>query len=151
MLGRIPLTKPVTWIGLILLVLGALLLRHGWRWYHETHNRLAAYARTEGQVVALVAEVKDDEDGNIVWHPVVEFTTASGERVQFQETSGFGFRALAPRVGQTVDVVYNPDTPEEAMLASWLTLWFPVVGLGCLGGVALFFGLVLLLEAWSAE
>jgi hypothetical protein len=75
-------------------------------------------------------EVLDNEDTMIqgsrgpaskFYFPLIGFTTAKGERIQFTSSVGRG-RALP--MGSKVRVLYDPARPEEAELATFKTLWF---------------------------
>jgi len=61
-------------------------------------------------------------------HPQIEFTTASGTRVSYPQ-GGFVF---GYRVGQTVQVLYDPDDPDHtARVGTVGALWFvPILLLG---------------------
>ena len=76
-------------------------------------------ARAEGVVARLNA------GGS---HPQIEFTTASGTRVSYPQ-GGFVF---GYRVGQTVQVLYDPDDPAHtARVGTVGALWFvPILLLG---------------------
>jgi hypothetical protein len=67
-----------------------------------------------------------------IYCPTVEFTTASGERVQFQ--SSFGTMPASHKVGQTVKVLYDPHKPDAAEIDSGLSNWFVP---GCLAAFAI--------------
>lgn len=58
-------------------------------------------------------------------HPIVAFATAKGEKVRF--ASGVGRRTALPK-GSAVRVVFDPERPEDAEIASFARLWLmPVV------------------------
>ena len=55
------------------------------------------------------------------YFPLIGYTTAQGERIRFTSATGQG-RAL-PK-GSEVRVLYDPERPDEAELATFKTLWF---------------------------
>ncbi len=131
------------WLGFALpfaiLALGALAIAAYQTYEHETFSRGAVEAG--GRVAEIVAQATGRTDSHRVRHlPVVEFTTASGQRVSFTSS----FRGDPPfRVGDAVDVLYPPARPSTARLAaSWSTWgskvrnWFAAGGLGFLAASA---------------
>jgi hypothetical protein len=58
-----------------------------------------------------VGTVQKTSDGDIYYHPRVQFTTAEGRTVEFTSTFSSQF---APTVGDPVPVRYRPDSPEQA-------------------------------------
>jgi hypothetical protein len=57
--------------------------------------------------------------------PVVEFTTRQGRSIRFTSDTG---RRVARAKGSSVRVLYDPDQPDDAALATFATLWlFPLV------------------------
>lgn len=73
-------------------------------------------AHAEGVVVAIKRGIYRKARS---W-PVVAFTTASGERIEFQ--SQVPNQSLLP-VGTQVDVLYNEQEPSKARINSWIDLW----------------------------
>ena len=62
--------------------------------------------------------------------PVVEYTDSNGNHVRFTSDSGGG--APISR-GTTVRVLYNPERPQEASIANFMTLWFFPIVIAILG------------------
>lgn len=87
--------------------------------------------KTTGQVIGLVQST--DSEGGTFYSPVVTFTI--GERtLQIQgQTASY---PPAYRVGEEVEVVYNPDNISKAAINKFSELWLlPTV----IGGVAAIF------------
>jgi len=84
---------------------------------HLAFSRDAAEAT--GAVVEVAARPTGRTNPRFRHLPVVEFVTASGQRVRFEST----FRGDPPfRVGDQVAVLYPPSRPGQARLAAqWLT------------------------------
>ena len=77
-----------------------------------------------------------------VYCPLVDFTTAKGEPVRFE--SQFGTMPASHRVGQSVEVRYDPADPQKAKVDSATANWF-VPGCTIAMGLAfLILGLVFL-------
>lgn len=90
------------------------------------NGRLSVFgARASGQVVEVVSH-----------RPVVEFKTAPGRAVRFKSSAALR-RPTPFHTGDTVNVLYLPDTPEKAEIDDPRFLWLP-------SGLTLFLGGVLL-------
>jgi Protein of unknown function (DUF3592) len=94
----------------------------------HTERFVAGAEHATGTVIDLSRET--DSEGRVTLYPVVRFTTADGRTVQFLSSSG---SSSPPEVGDSVDVLYDPDDPRDAQLSGFFDLWlFPLVfgGLG---------------------
>ncbi|MCX3060842.1 DUF3592 domain-containing protein [Streptomyces beihaiensis] len=68
-------------------------------------------------------------------YPVVRFTPDGGKPVEFRSSTGTNSPSYG--LGDQVDVLYKADSPKDAKINSFLTLWLgPLV----LGGIGLVFG-----------
>ncbi|MER7519112.1 DUF3592 domain-containing protein [Streptomyces sp. NPDC126499] len=107
--------------------------------------------RASGTVVALewqgghAGGSRKTRSGNEpVAHPVVEFTPAGGTPTRFREFTGSNPPAY--EVGERVEVRYRADSPEDARIEGFATMWllplvFGGIGLLIVGvgtGIALF-------------
>jgi hypothetical protein len=109
----------------------------------ETQRFLAGAEGARGVVVDVVEVVKRERTGSgssrgftnrTYFHPVVRFTTAREQVVQFQ--SDEGATRPAYRVGDTVEVLYDPANPRNARLDTWSSRWGLAticLGLGAFG------------------
>jgi hypothetical protein len=86
----------------------------------------------------------DSEGGG--YTPVFRFRTLQGQEV---EVSG-GLRTNPPqfKVGQTIDVLYDPDKPQKARIKKWFNLYFVPALLGFLGLVFGCGGIGSMIAAW---
>jgi hypothetical protein len=92
--------------------------------YSETKSFIAGASEGNGKVIDLVRS-----DGT--YHPVVEFTSSTGKRIEI--TSSVGSHPPSYRVGESVTVLYDPSNPHNAQLSGFMDLWFGflvLVGLG---------------------
>lgn len=141
-----PLSLLFIFIGILLLV-GSLLL------YLRQRTFLARTIVAQGEVVELLPisqsgdyVVKRTESGiklekKYLFRPVLRFETQSGEAVEF--TANLSMRPAAYRVGEQVELRYDPANPRQAVINRPLYLWFYVllfvffglflIGLGLLG------------------
>jgi Protein of unknown function (DUF3592) len=109
------------WFARAFLAAGVLALAFGVVWLVLTVRFVADADRTTGTVVDV--ESSTDADGYETFYPVVRFTTADGREVEFRSDSG---SSSPPSTGNRVDVLYDPDDPQDAELSGFLDLW--VVG-----------------------
>lgn len=98
-------------------------------------------AQTTGTVVDLVSRATASARSNIIC-PVVEFTVPSGEKVRF--TSDFGTLPASYKVGQTVNLRYDPADPHQAEIDSTMNRWLVPIILVFLGLIACCLGIVFL-------
>ena len=97
-------------IGIVMLVIGAFLLI---REKAFLSNDLSATAT----VTSLAADL--DSSGNPVKCPVVNFTAANGQAVSYDASD---FCANPPRyqVGQTIQVLYDPQNPNNVQFSGFV-------------------------------
>ena len=78
----------------------------------------------QGEVISLQKEITKDNDNHtsIIYKPEVKFQTKSGEVITF--VSKVGSNPPSFSVGRIIEVVYNPEYPNNAELNSFLSLWF---------------------------
>ncbi|HKS29886.1 MAG TPA: DUF3592 domain-containing protein [Pyrinomonadaceae bacterium] len=87
--------------------------------YLNTRNFINASAKAQGTVIAHAQG--RSSDGDVTYAPVISFRTESGQTVEFK--SGTSSTSASPPVGQQVEVLYNPQRPEEAEINSFSSLW----------------------------
>ena len=92
-------------------------------------NRVAA----TGTVVELVRRTTASARSSILC-PVVEFTIPSGEKITF--TSEFGSFPAGYKVGQSVNVRYDPADPQKAEIESTMNRWLVPLILVFMGAIA---------------
>ncbi|MEU6243488.1 DUF3592 domain-containing protein [Streptomyces sp. NPDC047024] len=66
-------------------------------------------------------------------YPVIAFTAKDGEKHTFRDNSGSNPPAY--EVGERVEVLYRADSPEDARINGFLSLWLIPVIFGGLGSV----------------
>ncbi|MCC3773838.1 DUF3592 domain-containing protein [Streptomyces sp. UNOB3_S3] len=97
--------------------------------------------RARGTVVALdwredhgggSRKVRSDDEP--VAYPVIEFTPADGTPRKFRDSAGSNPPSY--EVGEQVEVLYRPGSPEDARIKGFLSLWLmPLI----FGGIGLVF------------
>jgi Protein of unknown function (DUF3592) len=94
-----------------------------------TFRFLAGSERADGTVIDL-RESYDSQDDTTSYYPVVRFETAEGQPVRFESDV-----STSDDVGDTVEVFYDPDDPNDAKLAGFFNLWGLSLIFGALGAV----------------
>jgi len=120
LMGLVRLLCAVTGIGSLLVGLGFL---------RETYVFLRTATRRVGEVIAII---EDDHDSS---YPVVRFQLPDGESVEL----GIRVGSMTCRVGQRVEVLYDPQQPQSARIRNFWELWFPAIGF--MGFGVLFLGM----------
>lgn len=85
-------------------------------------NLLLTGNRTEATVVGLASAASSvkDTDANLLYTPIVEYYTLSGEKITAQ---GSNYMATSPfKVGDKTTVVYSPNNLKGAQIISWTEL-----------------------------
>lgn len=127
-----------TSIGLAML-LGSLYI------YQNTQSFLATAHSTDGTVVNLVSSRSNNN--SIGYAPVVSFYTPSGKEVVF--TSSSSSNPASYRVNESVEVLYQPDNPSNAIIKGFFDLWGACLIVGILGGFFFAVGLGIVLVSRS--
>jgi hypothetical protein len=126
--------------GPIFAIIGLVMACFGWGSYSAVHTFIDKAEQAKGTVVDLVEKTSRDNDGNLktYYYPVVEFTTAGGEKIRFQSSTGS--YPAEKQVGETVEILYAADNPRDARPNSFTGLWlWPAVLLG-MGGIFVLVG-----------
>lgn len=95
-------------------------------WFLETHG-----VSVEGKVTGI--ETNTDSDGGTTYSPVVTFQTLQDRKITF--TSNYGSNPPSYKVGDQVDVLYDPNDPKDnAMIDAGLWNWLLPSILALVGG-----------------
>jgi hypothetical protein len=95
---------------------GALFVLHGRRMRRKVERLRQVGQRTSAVVVSY--QYKRDTDGESTRYPVVQFQAADGHLVTAHTDFGGD---LVPNIGDHVDVLFDPERPEEAHIDSQLS------------------------------
>jgi hypothetical protein len=108
-------------VGLLFVLIGVAVLIGGVVAAVKQGRKSARGVAATGTVVDLVKRVFNPGSAG-VYCPVVDFATATGQRVRFE--SQFGTMPASHRVGQSVAVRYDPADPQKAEVDSVTANWF---------------------------
>ena len=123
--------RSFTWI---VMITGMLMLAGGVLLFFRQRARVARSLHAEGIIVELLRQPAQGErirvktgDGTklkkkYLYRPVIEFKSTNGRGIKF--TAGIASRPTPYQVGDTVDVLYNPDAPHQAQINHFIHLWF---------------------------
>lgn len=89
--------------------------------FSNTTSFIARAVEADGRVTDLERSRSSSGSGT-TYRPVVEFTAATGKRIEF--VSSVGSSPPSHRVGEAVKVLYNPTNPQRARIKSFFQLWF---------------------------
>ncbi len=132
--------KAALWIGGIFAAIGLLTTAVGGWLYHQDQSLAANGVHTRGTVIDMASS--RDSDGDWTYRPVVAFTDASGGRHRF--SSSVGSNRPSHSIGETVDIIYSPWAPEQAMIDGFWDRYFPVLMFGGIGTLFAAIGIALL-------
>lgn len=117
---------------LIFLCAGLLMLGIAVYCYSQTSQFVRVAAHADGRVIALRASRSRSKSGSsVTYSPVVRFRTATNQEIEF--TSNFSSSPPMHRVGDTVAVLYRRETPRDAQVADFWSLWFAPILLTGMG------------------
>lgn len=122
--------KVFTIIKYVFTVIGLALLVGAFFAYRSTSGFLATAQTAQGTVIDLVPSRSSD---STTYRPVVRFVTAEGRPIEFASSSGSNPPSYAR--GESVQVLYAPQTPEDAKINGYFALWGATTILGALGAV----------------
>jgi hypothetical protein len=136
---------------IILMLGGAICLVVGGKALVDSQRFVAKATGTNGVVVdvaEVVQQMQKRRPGGdwyyqdvTVFHPVVRFVTAREQEVRFQASEGSD-DPFAYRVGDSVRVLYDPASPQDARLDTWSSRWGDSIGLVIVGLVLVVIGTV---------
>lgn len=111
--------------------------------FSSTSSFIGRAVEADGKVTELErSRSSSSSSSSTMYRPVVEFTTATGKRIEF--TSSVGSSPPSHRVGESVRVLYNPANPESARIKSFFQLWFGFLIVFFLGLVFAAIGLTMI-------
>ncbi|WP_415903900.1 DUF3592 domain-containing protein [Neptuniibacter sp. QD48_55] len=120
-------------IGLGLLILAFVL-------FTNTKSFLETAVTAEGTVIELRASRSSD---SLTYHPVVSFVTNEGQQVTFSSSAGSNPPSYSQ--GEVVEVLYQANSPQDAKINGFFTLWGGATIVAGLGAVFFIVGILILI------
>jgi hypothetical protein len=125
-------------IGIVFGLVGALLGFIGVILWMRTQMFIARSKRTKGSITHLIYSRSSEGGG---YAPVFQFTTLSGQSIEVSESLYSNPPGYS--VGQSVDILYDPEKPSHARISKWSSLYFAPLLLSGMGIVFLGVGAVM--------
>ncbi|MFH1185490.1 MAG: DUF3592 domain-containing protein [Chloroflexota bacterium] len=134
--------------GLVAGLIGGLLVLLAVFFYMRTRSFIGRAKEAKGTVIQMVyRRNSSDSDSGGGYSAVYQFRTLDGQTIAKQDS----LSSNPPRfkVGQQIDVLYEPGDPNKAQINNWMSLYFLPALLGGLGlisggvGIAIAFPRVL--------
>lgn len=122
-------------IPILFVLIGLGLLAGAYFNYRSTKEFLRTALPATGEVIGY--ERHTDSEGEISYYPVIIFTTAEGEEIEFTSSTGSGSRGY--KIGSDIALRYDPALPFNASIDTPTDLW---VGTGVLGFLGVAFTIV---------
>ena len=129
-------------IGLIFAFIGLIFCVIALLMYIDTLNSLRGTIAAQGRIVSCEMKRVTNSDKSVSYQcrPTVHFTTTSGEDVDFVSSMS----SNTFHEGDEVPVQYHPDHPRNALISSFMGLWFLPLIFGGLGSLFVIIGILLL-------
>lgn len=97
--------------------------------YRSTAAFLRTAVATTGEVIGY--ERRTNSEGEITYFPVIVFTPANGDEIEFTSSTGSSARGYA--IGASVPLRYDPALPFSAAIDTPADLWLAAIVLSILG------------------
>lgn len=128
--------------GLFFFVLGAAFCAAAVFTWMRTRRFVEESVTDFGEVIKLV----ERHDEGVTYAPVIRFAAPGGRVVEFTES--VSSNPPAHRVGERVKILYRPEDPTRARVASTSSLYLLTIIFAAIGGIASAVGLLLAVFAF---
>ncbi|MBT9317193.1 DUF4870 domain-containing protein [Leptothoe spongobia] len=126
----------IGFLSLVVIPLSALLGSLVWR--HRHVNWLASLSPATGTVTQVLEKTGDD--GDTLYKPVIKFKVPQQESY---EVSSLGWSDyITYKKGASVEVLYSPSDPANAIIDQWFEKWFLITLALVTSGVLLSFSII---------
>ncbi|HLP90335.1 MAG TPA: DUF3592 domain-containing protein [Nostocaceae cyanobacterium] len=116
------MSKSFVIYGSLFALAGSLCTALGIKISIDTHSFLNTAIPTQGTVTDFVRRSSTKNSKTYyTYYPLIKFTTKEGEPTKFESSSGSNPPAYTK--GQQIDILYNPQDPQSAMINSWWDIW----------------------------
>ena len=116
-------------VGVIFIAIGAVFIGLGIFFFIRTRRFLRTAVETAGTIVEL--RESSGSEGGTVYSAVVEFQTADGRSIRWEESMASNPPAGQP--GEQLVMKYDPANPNKARIAKATRMWFMPMLFGGLG------------------
>jgi hypothetical protein len=128
-------------MSILFLITAFVFLFIGFKNRNSANDKARTWTRARGRVMEI--RTYRNWGGKNIHTPLVLFQTPQGHQFYF---NGTGAQISFYRIGQDVEVVYNPHNPSEAAIKSdsgntfHRVIWFMVAGLALMAALMAFIG-----------
>jgi hypothetical protein len=128
-------------IGIVFPLVGGLLFAIGLFLFIRTRIFLGKAQEVQGTVIEMIWSSSSDGGGG--YSPKYQFRTISGQMITVQDSLSSSPPMF--QVGQTIDVLYDPENPQDARIKKFWSLYFVSILLCGMGFIFGGIGIVLLI------
>jgi len=126
--------KTLKIIKYVFTTIGALMLVGTFFAYTSASNFVEQSISTRGVVVEMLRSRPSSSSSNsYMYKPVVQFVDKNGSEIEFMSSTSSNPPSYG--VGESVEVLYNPESPNDAKIKSFFSIWGVVTILGVIGVV----------------
>ncbi len=126
--------KAIKIIKYVFTIIGIGMLVGAFFMYKSANEFLETSITAEGTVIDLLrSRSSSSSDNSITYKPLVEFTEKEGNRIEFSSSTSSNPPSYS--VGEKVEVLYNPESPNKAKIKGFFSIWGGVTIVGILGFV----------------
>jgi hypothetical protein len=122
--------------AIVFMLLGLVSMTVGWRLFRAHRALLDEGLEATGTIVGFerTGDGREDRPAESFLVPLVRFETSAGQEIEFLGTVAERFWT-DHRVGNSVEVVYDPTNPHAARINEYAEIWFApamllIIGLG---------------------
>jgi len=124
--------KKIKLIKYIFTILGIGILVGTFFIYMNASNFLKTSITSQGTVVDLLESISSSNN-SIMYNPLVNFIDEKGNSIEFSSSSGSNPPSYS--IGEQVEVLYNPEFPNDAKINGFFSIWGGAIITGILGVV----------------
>ena len=122
--------------AILFMAVGMCLIYWGFYLYNNIHSLRNTGVKTEGVILryerrgpGITTNLKD-----IITVPIVQFQTKSGQSIIVEgKVDNVSILQNLCESGERVEIIYNPDKPEHAVINAFAELWFAPLLLWAVG------------------
>jgi hypothetical protein len=123
--------------SIIFIIAGIAMIYWGCYMYENIHSLREEGVRTTGTILRY-RRIEGPKPNEWMSVPIVEFKTNAGKTVVFEGTVDSILQNIC-NSGEVVEIIYDPNNPEHAVINTFAELWFApllswVIGVGFIFG-----------------
>ena len=129
--------KKVINVSVLVALIPMMVIGGGIYWAVKKNARFETYQKVKGQIIALTKKKEMfDKDQNVVYYPRIRYYAGGREHEAQLKT---GSSHPLGRVGEKVDLLVNPENPQDIVVDSFMRKWFGPMTVCIIGFIILAF------------